>query len=108
MPAKEGIYIEKSTRCVWVGGTLRPRKLSVSECNLLLFLASRNGEICSREETVLAVYRCKYQPEIDDGRLDALIDHTRNKIEDNPRSPRFLLTVYSAGHQLMGYSRNAQ
>ncbi|HAT45198.1 MAG TPA: hypothetical protein DCS90_08840, partial [Ktedonobacter sp.] len=72
MPGKDGIYIEKSTRCVWVDGILRPRKLSTSECKLLLFLASRNGEICSREETVHAVYRCKYQPGIDNGRLDAL------------------------------------
>jgi|SRR5947209_2101432 len=108
MPGKEGIYIEKSTRRIWVDGILRPRKLSVSECKLLLFLASRNGEICSREETVLAVYRCKYQPGIDDGRLDALVEHARNKIEDNPRSPRFLLTVYRTGHQLLGYNGNAQ
>ncbi len=108
MPGKEGIYIEKTTRRVWVDGILRPGKLSVSECNLLLFLASRNGEICSREETVFAVYRCKYQPEIDDGRLDALVEHARNKIEDNPHSPRSLLTVYGAGHQLMGYSGNTQ
>lgn len=108
MPGKEGIYIEKSTRRVWVDGILRSRKLSVSECKLLLFLASRNGQICSREETVLAVYCCKYQPGIDDGRLDALVEHARNKIEDNPRAPRFLLTVYSAGHQLMGYSGNVR
>lgn len=108
MTGVQDLYIDKSSRCVWVGGILRPRKLSVSECNLLLFLASRNGQICSREETVLAVYRCKYQPEIDDGRLDALVEHTRNKIEDNPRSPRFLLTVYRAGHQLLDYCGNAK
>jgi DNA-binding response OmpR family regulator len=108
MPGKEGIYIEKSTRRVWVDGILRPRKLSAGECKLLLFLASRNGEIRSREETVHAVYHCNYQPEIDNGRLDALVEHARNKIGDDPRSPRFLLTVYRAGHQLLGYSGNAQ
>jgi DNA-binding response OmpR family regulator len=74
----------------------------------LLFLASRNGEICSREETVFAVYRCRYQPGFDDGRLDALVEHAHKKIEDDPRSPRFLLTVYRVGHQLLGYSGNAK
>jgi DNA-binding response OmpR family regulator len=108
MPGKQCLSIEKSSRCVWVDGIMRPAKLSVSEYNLLLFLASRNGEICSREETVLAVYHCKYNPEIDDGRLDALVEHARIKIEDNPHSPRFLLTVYRAGHQLLGYCGNAK
>ena len=108
MPEKQCLSIEKSSRRVWVDGILRSAKLSLSECNLLLFLASRNGEICSREETVRAVYHCKYHPEGDDGRLDALVEHARNKIEDNPRSPRFLLTVYRAGHQLLNYCGNAK
>lgn len=106
MPEEQDLYIEQSSRCVWVGSTLRPRKLSVSECNLLVFLASRNGEVCSREETVFAVYHCRYQPRIDDGRLDALVEHARKKIEDHAGAPRFLLTVYRAGHQLLGYRGN--
>jgi len=103
MPDQDGLYIDKRSRRVWVDGHLRPQKLSVDECKLLLFLASRNGEICSRAETVSAVYGASYETELDDGRLDALVGHTRKKIGDNPRSPRFLETIYKLGFRLSGF-----
>ncbi|TMD60027.1 MAG: winged helix-turn-helix transcriptional regulator [Chloroflexi bacterium] len=106
MPDQDGLYIDKRSRRVWVDGHLRPQKLSVDECKLLLFLASCNGEICSRAETVYAVYGTGYDPKSDDGRLDALVGHVRKKIGDDPRSPRFLHTIYHGGHQLLGYKGN--
>lgn len=106
MPGDDGLNIDKRSRQVWVDGQLQPQKLSADECNLLLFLASRNGGICSRAETVFAVYGTTYNAEIDDGRLDALVGHARKKIGDDPRSPRFLHTIYHAGHQLLGCKGN--
>ncbi len=103
MPDQDGLYIDKRSRQVCVDGQLRPQKLSPYECKLLLFLASRNGEICSRAETVSAVYGTAYDVMTDDSRLDALVGHARRKIGDDPRSPRFLQTIYRAGHQLLGY-----
>jgi DNA-binding response OmpR family regulator len=43
-----------------------------------------------------------YQVKIDDDRLDAMVERTRRKIEDNPRSPRFLITLNRQGHRLRG------
>jgi DNA-binding response OmpR family regulator len=102
MPDQDGLYIDKRSRQVWVDGQLQPHRLSTDECKLLLFLASRNGEICSRAETVPAVYGITYDA-TDDSRLDALVGHVRRKIGDDPRSPRFLHTIYHGGHQLLGY-----
>jgi len=106
MPEQDGLYIDKRSRQVWVDGQLQPQKLSAYECKLLLFLASRNGEICSRAETVSAVYGAAYEARTDDSRLDALVSHARRKIGDDPRSPRFLQTIYGAGHQVLDYKGN--
>jgi DNA-binding response OmpR family regulator len=105
MPDQDGLHIDKRSRRVWVDGQLQPHRLSTDECKLLLFLASRNSEICSRAETVFAVYGTAYDA-TDDSRLDALVGHVRRKIGDDPRSPRFLHTIYHGGHQLLGYKGN--
>jgi DNA-binding response OmpR family regulator len=106
MPDQDSLYIDKRSRRVWVDGQVQPHRLSTDECKLLLFLAVRNGEICSRAETAFAVYGTAYNAEVDDGRLDALVGHTRKKIGDDPRSPRFLHTIYHGGHQLLVYKGN--
>jgi two-component system, OmpR family, response regulator RegX3 len=108
MPEEQGLYIDVTSRCIWVDGIQRPYKLSKSECKLLRYLATREGEICSREETVFAVYESIYQGKIDDGRLDAMVERIRKKIEDEPRSPRFLRTVHRLGHRLDGYNGNVR
>ena len=106
MPDQDGLYIDKRSRQVWIDGQLQPQKLSTYECKLLLFLASRNGEVCSRAETVSAVYGTAYETRTDDSRLDALVSHARRKIGDDPRSPHFLRTIYHVGYQLFGYRGN--
>jgi len=108
MLEEQGLYIDVTSRCIWVDGIQRPYKLSKSECKLLLYLAARDGGICSREETVLAVYESNYHGKIDDGRLDAMVAHIRKKIGDEPRSPRFLRTVHGVGHRLDGYNGNTR
>ena len=100
MTGERGLFIDKASRCIWVDGKLRPDKLTLKECALVLYLASRDGEICSRQDTVRAVYLCAYHAKIDDDRLDAVVGRVRRKIGDNPRSPRFLQTVNRHGHRL--------
>ncbi|HEY6408357.1 MAG TPA: helix-turn-helix domain-containing protein, partial [Ktedonobacteraceae bacterium] len=67
-----------------------------------------DGEVCSREDMVFAVYQCEYQGRIDDGRIDAMVERARKKIEEDPSSPRFLKTVHRRGHLLEGYNGNAR
>jgi len=102
MPKAQGLSIDKARRRVWVDGIVKPHKLTKKECKLLLFLTSRNGDVCSRSETILAVYGTVYQPKIDNQRLDAVVERARRKIEETPRLPRFLITVHRRGHQLHG------
>jgi DNA-binding response OmpR family regulator len=87
---------------VWIDGSLSG-SLTEEEFQLLQFLAEHAGESCSREEMVRVVYNEAYFPALDDHRLDALIERTRQKIEDDPHSPRFIETVGSVGHRLNKY-----
>ena len=108
MPEERGLNLDGKSGCIWVDGKQKPGKLTVKECKLVLFLASRNGAICTREETVRVIYECDYDAQIDDGRLDAVVGRARKKIEDNPRDPRFLITINRHGHRLQGYNGEAK
>jgi DNA-binding response OmpR family regulator len=103
MPEERGLYIDGKSGCIWVDGKQKPGKLTVKERKLVLFLASCNGAICTRKETVRVVYECAYDAKIDDERLDAVVGRARKKIEDNSRAPRFLITINRHGHRLQGY-----
>jgi mRNA-degrading endonuclease RelE of RelBE toxin-antitoxin system len=98
-----GLQLEPSRRRVWIDGSLSSESLTEEEFKLLQFLAEHAGEVCSREKTVRAVYDEPYFPTLDDHGLDALIERARQKIEDDPRSPRFIETVRGVGHRLNGY-----
>lgn len=98
-----GLQIDPVRQQVWIDGILKPDLLTAHELKLLQVLASRQGRICSRAFTVQQVYGTVYLKELDDDRLDALVERTRKKIEDNPRHPRFLRTIHGRGHRLDEY-----
>jgi len=104
-PEPRGLQLDRTSRQVWVDGVPRPQRLTKSQIKLLRFLGSRRDEVCPRKDTVWEVYGNVYVPQVDDGRLDAMVERTRRKIEENPRKPRFLLTVRAVGHRLNEYLR---
>ncbi len=98
-----GLQIDRANKQVWVDGICRPQQLTRTEMKFLLFLTAHSGRVCSRKETVPAVYGTAYVPKVDDDRLDAMVRRIRNKIEGKARPPRFLETVHGRGHRLNGY-----
>ena len=98
-----GLQLDPVRQRVWVDGILRRVSLTPHEFKLLQVLASYRGQICSRMFTVEQVYGTAYTKQLDDDRLDALVERTRKKIEDNPRHPRFLRTIHGRGHRLDEY-----
>jgi DNA-binding response OmpR family regulator len=98
-----GLQLDVVRQQIWVDGILKPELLTTHECKLLQVLASCRGEICPRTYTVQQVYGSVYSKQLDDDRLDALVERTRKKIEDNPHRPRFLRTVHGRGHRLDEY-----
>jgi len=71
--------------------------LTGTEFNLLWLLASNPGVVFSREK-LLEDLRSR-ELEAFDRSIDAHISHLRKKIEDNPKTPRYIITVWGSGYK---------
>ncbi len=74
--------------------------LTGTEFNLLWLLASNPGVVFSREK-LLEDLRSR-ELEAFDRSIDAHISHLRKKIEDNPKTPRYIITVWGTGYKFQG------
>jgi DNA-binding response OmpR family regulator len=79
---------------------LRERLVAVTrlEFDLLYCLAHSAGKVLSRRELIDRVWG--EQEMIDPRGIDAHIRHLREKIEDDPQSPRRIRTVHGVGYKL--------
>jgi DNA-binding response OmpR family regulator len=87
------LSIDSAARAVLLNG--QPVALSSNEFDLLLFLASRAGEVQSRE----TLYRHLYRREYDgvDRTLDVRMSHLRKKLGDTGETER-IKTVWGHGY----------
>ena len=94
--AIDELSIDMASRSVAVSG--KPVQLTPKEFDILAFLASNRGTVFSKEEIYRAVWRDQYL--LDDSNIMAFVRKIRKKIEPEPDSPRYLLTVW--GGRLQG------
>lgn len=74
--------------------------LTPTEFKLLHCLAERPGQIFTRLQLVNVILG--YDFEGYDRTIDAHIKNIRHKIEDNPRNPSYIKTVYGVGYKFIG------
>ncbi len=94
----DGLSIDLNARRVWVNG--REAMLTRLEFDILAYLFGRRGCAVSLEELLHDVWRCDNP---DEGSLTAVrscVHRLRQKIEDDVRSPRFILNIWGIGYQL--------
>jgi DNA-binding response OmpR family regulator len=72
--------------------------LTATEFEILRHLASRPGRVFSRRE-LLELLRDYEALDQDEKTINVHVSHLRDKIEDDPSSPQFVLTVRGAGYQ---------
>ncbi len=73
--------------------------LTLREFELLKFLSSQPKKVYSREELLKEVWGYEYSASADDGRtVDVMIRRLREKIEDNDKQPRYIVTKRGAGY----------
>jgi DNA-binding response OmpR family regulator len=77
-----------------------PVNLTPTEFKVLFTLASRPGKVFTRDELVEKALG--YQFEGYERSIDAHIKNIRQKIEEDPKSPVFILTVYGVGYKFTG------
>jgi DNA-binding response OmpR family regulator len=90
------IRIEPATRTVFRSGSpvaLRPR-----EFDLLLALARRAGEVVSRGELLREIWG--YGTDVMSRTVDTHVGQLRAKLEVDPGTPRWILTVRKSGYRL--------
>lgn len=74
-----------------------PVNLSAREFQLLRFLLERRGETLSREVLLKEVWG--YSPDIFTRTVDMRIANLRQHLEDDPKQPKFILTVQGLGYK---------
>ncbi|MDA8169359.1 MAG: response regulator transcription factor [Nitrospiraceae bacterium] len=75
-------------------------KITPTEFKVLLSLASNPGKVFTREELVEAALG--YQFEGYERSVDAHIKNIRRKMEDDPKNPSLIITIYGLGYRFSG------
>ena len=91
-----GLRVDQAQRRLWVLG--EPVELTAMEFDLLAFLMTYPGRVFTRLELLEAVRGETY--ESFERSVDSHIKRLRQKIEPDPRAPRFVLTVFGIGYRL--------
>jgi DNA-binding response OmpR family regulator len=90
------LRMDQAQRLVWLGG--EPIELTAMEFDLLAFLMTHPRRVFTRLELLEAVRGETY--ESFERSIDSHIKRLRQKIEPDPRNPRFVLTVFGVGYKL--------
>lgn len=78
-----------------------PLELSPTELDLLLTLALNPGEVWSRERLLQRVWGAERGSAVDERVVDSYVALLRRKLGDDPKSPRYVETVFGQGYRLI-------
>jgi two-component system, OmpR family, alkaline phosphatase synthesis response regulator PhoP len=90
------IEVDPSTRTIRRNGELLG--LTPKEFDLLIALIRKRGTVTSRVELMQSVWG--YQADVLSRTVDTHIAELRRKLEDDPSTPRHILTVRKAGYRI--------
>jgi len=75
----------------------RPVRLSAQELKLLVYLVRHPGVLFSRDQLLDAVWDYQSTPET--RTVDVHVSWLRQKLEPDPHSPRYIVTVFGIGYR---------
>jgi hypothetical protein len=85
---------------VWVNGAKISPPLTRSQQRLLKYLCENTERVCTKDEIASAVWGSVNLDMVDDERIAKLISRLRQRIEPNPKKPRYLVTTHGRGYRL--------
>lgn len=91
----EGLAIDPVTRLVTVDD--REQELTVTEFNLLWFMARHPRRVFARDQLLENVWG--FSEYVDPSTVTVHIRRLREKIEEDPSTPRWLVTVWGVGYK---------
>jgi DNA-binding response OmpR family regulator len=89
------LAVDLGQRRVTVGG--EAVKLTPTEYRLLAYLVENAGQVLTSQQILQAVWGWEYQDELDYVRV--YIWHLRQKLESEPKSPRYIQTEMGVGYR---------
>ncbi len=95
--AAKDIRVDRNARSVQIGE--RFLDLTPSEFDLLSVLMTQPGKVFSRLDLLEFVQGTRYEGY--ERTIDLHIKNLRAKLDDNPREPRYIQTVYGVGYRFM-------
>jgi len=90
-----GLHVDKKNRSVSKNGKVV--RLTPSEYKILLLLISAPHKTFTRDEIIFAAKTDDYDGF--DRTIDSHIKNLRHKIEDDPKSPRYVVTIHGFGYR---------
>src|SRR3954469_13579206 len=74
-----------------------PVSLAGKEIQLLRYLIDHRGKVITRDEMLKDIW--EYQPTVSSRTVDVHVAWLRQKLEDNPQTPKHILTVRGTGYR---------
>lgn len=93
-----GLRVSKENGMAYKNG--RPLELSAREFDILCFLSAAPGRVFSREELMAQVWGYEYYGDL--RAVDVAIRRLREKVEDQPASPHYIMTKRGMGYYFAG------
>jgi two-component system, OmpR family, alkaline phosphatase synthesis response regulator PhoP len=93
-----GIHVDFTKGRVMKNG--KATELGERECRLLRYLVERKGTVLSRDELLQEVWGYKSIPLT--RTVDVHVAWLRQKIEDDPKNPQYIVTVHGQGYRFSG------
>ena len=93
------LTVDVARHAVTVGGREVP--LSVLELRLLIALLDADGRILTRDQLLDAIHGTA-EADVTDRAIDVYVKRLREKLGDDPASPRYVATVRGAGYRAAG------
>jgi DNA-binding response OmpR family regulator len=75
-------------------------ELTTREFKVLYTLAKKSPLVLSREEIMNEIYD-EYDEVVYDRTIDAYIKNIRKKLDDDPKNPKYIESVYGAGYRML-------
>ncbi|MGC4068955.1 MAG: helix-turn-helix domain-containing protein [Polyangiaceae bacterium] len=95
------LELNKAALAASLGGA--PLELTTAEFALLLLLVESRGRVLSREQILDATRGTDW--ESFDRSIDVLISRLRHKLNDDPKEPKYIKTVWGRGYCFIGAVR---
>lgn len=89
------LILNKKECCIYKNG--QEVSLNAKEYLLLSYLMETSGRVFTKKQLYNAVWEDEYF--FDDNTIMVHISHIRNKIEDDPKSPKYLQTIRGIGYK---------